>query len=391
MDGKHFGWDEISDGLILGVSIPKAEDEPIKRHQRIHDTANGSDVYSPHAYLILNFRETLSQREQLRFRRFYLRQISPNEPNIIILQDIKDLVLFLLASPVSPQFINFFHLPIVDRFLRAVIIYFEYYMAIWEDLMAERAATMKKAPNPLARGYRSRYAKEMQNLRCILGREYADLIVGCQDTIQYHHMTSGNKGMTSLTQSQGEKDLRMFEVLICMSHRIAWIALERKYFGLIEIELHRLFRTDAYNMAKRQSTSQVVQDMLTDDIEVLQGREVQEKRKLLRNSPIIEELIYSNTDYRLLSLGIGDDCNDERIVFLQNALLAREDELQRLGIKIGILGQNKADFDLLLMPQEEEQTDEIQISDRRKFDAKKSAKDTSSKHTVLSITEHLPT
>ncbi|XP_076667022.1 uncharacterized protein LOC143368324 isoform X2 [Andrena cerasifolii] len=358
MDGKHFGWDEISDGLILGVSIPKAEDEPIKRHQRIHDTANGSDVYSPHAYLILNFRETLSQREQLRFRRFYLRQISPNEPNIIILQDIKDLVLFLLASPVSPQFINFFHLPIVDRFLRAVIIYFEYYMAIWEDLMAERAATMKKAPNPLARGYRSRYAKEMQNLRCILGREYADLIVGCQDTIQYHHMTSGNKGMTSLTQSQGEKDLRMFEVLICMSHRIAWIALERKYFGLIG----KL------------------------------GREVQEKRKLLRNSPIIEELIYSNTDYRLLSLGIGDDCNDERIVFLQNALLAREDELQRLGIKIGILGQNKADFDLLLMPQEEEQTDEIQISDRRKFDAKKSAKDTSSKHTVHKIikTPRLP-
>lgn len=57
-------------------------------------------------------------------------------------------------------------------------------------------------------------------------------------------------------------------------------------------------------MAKRQSTSQVVQDMLTDDIEVLHGREVQEKRKLLRNSPIIEELIYSNTDYRLLSLGV---------------------------------------------------------------------------------------
>lgn len=99
--------------------------------------------------------------------------------------------------------------------------------------MAERAATMKKAPNPLARGYRSRYAKEMQNLRCILGREYADLILGCQDTIQYHHMTSGKKGMTSLTQSQGEKDLRMFEVLICMSHRIVWIALERKYFSLI--------------------------------------------------------------------------------------------------------------------------------------------------------------
>lgn len=87
----------------------------------------------------------------------------------------------------------------------------------------------------------------------------------------------------------------------------------------------------------------------------------------------------------LQSTGIGDDSNDERVVFLQNALLAREDKLQRLGIKIGILGQNKADFDLMLMPQEEEQTDEIQISDRRKFDTKKNAKDTLSKDAVVSF------
>lgn len=99
--------------------------------------------------------------------------------------------------------------------------------------MAERAATIKKAPNPLAQGYRSRYANEMQNLRCILGREYADLLIGCQDSIQYHHMTGGKKGMPSITQSQGEKDLRTFEVLICLTHRIVWIALERKYFSLI--------------------------------------------------------------------------------------------------------------------------------------------------------------
>lgn len=37
------------------------------------------------------------------------------------------------------------------------------------------------------------------------------------------------------------------------------------------------------------------------------------------------------------------------------------------------------------MPQEEEQTDEIQISDRRKFDTKKNAKDTLSKDAVVSF------
>lgn len=152
---------------------------------------------------------------------------------MIILQDIKDLVLFLLVSPVSIQFINFLHLPIVDRFLRALIVYFQRYVDIYEDLMQERAATMKKAPNPLARGHRTRYTEEMRAIRYVLGREYMDLILGCQDGPQYHHMMTSKKGTTSMTQSQGEKDFRIFEALISVAHRIVWIALHRKYYTLI--------------------------------------------------------------------------------------------------------------------------------------------------------------
>jgi len=169
---------------------------------------------------------------QMTFRKHYLRKVKAHEADIIILQDIKDLVLFLLISPVSPQFINFLHLPIVDRFLRALIIYFQHYVEIWENLMEERAATMKKAPNPLARGHRSQYAEDMQTLRCVLGREYVDLVLGCQDGPQYHHMMTTKK-QTSIMQSQGEKDLRMFEALISVAHRVVWIALQRKYFTLI--------------------------------------------------------------------------------------------------------------------------------------------------------------
>ncbi|CAK9807999.1 Protein phosphatase 1 regulatory subunit 36 [Anthophora plagiata] len=375
MEDKYFAWDEISDGLIL-LSTQKTEDKHVKKIKQQSDPVHQSNVYSPHAYLILNFHETLSQREQLQFRKYYLRKVPPNEPDVIILQDIKDLVMFLLASPISPQFVNFFHLPIVDRFLRAIVIYFQYYVMTWEELMNERAATMKKAPNPLAQGHRFRFTEEMQNLRFILGREYADLIIGCQDSIQYHHMTGGKKG-ESMVQSQGEKDLRMFEVLICMAHRIVWIALERKYFYLIEVELHRLFRTDGYNMAKRLHASHIVQDMLINDILVLQGHMDQEKRKLLRNSPLIQDLIYSDCDYRLLSLGIEDDPHDEHIRFLQNALLAEEDKLHELGIKIGILGENRANYDIMLMPLEEEEKDDdiLQLSDRRKYE-RKSTKDT---------------
>ncbi|XP_054010942.1 uncharacterized protein LOC128893760 [Hylaeus anthracinus] len=389
MEDKCFVWDDVADELFL-FSIQKTEDIQIKSYKQKSDSTHGSEVYCPHAYLILNFHETLSQREKITFRRQYLRKISPDKPNVIILQDIKNLVMFLLATPVSPQFINFFHLPIMDRFLRAVIIYFQYYVTTWEELMEERAATMKKAPNPLAQGYRSRFADDMQNLRCVLGKEYADLIIGCQDTIQYHHMTGGKKGMTSVTQSQGEKDLRMFEVLICMTHRVVWIALRRKYFNLIEIELHRLFRTEAYNIAERRSASQIIQDMLIDDIKVLHGHKIQEKRKLLRNSPLIQELIYSNCDYRLLSLGMGNHSSDKRILYLENALLIEEHKLHELGIRIGILGENKDDYDIMLTPHDEEKLDQIQLSDKRVYEKRRSTKDISSDSNKNVRTRSLP-
>lgn len=68
--------------------------------------------------------------------------------------------------------------------------------------------------------------------------------------------------------------------------------------------MHRLFRTETYNIAERRSITHTIQDMLYDDIIILKGHKIQEKRKLLRNSPLIQELIYSDYDYRLLSLGI---------------------------------------------------------------------------------------
>lgn len=57
-------------------------------------------------------------------------------------------------------------------------------------------------------------------------------------------------------------------------------------------------------MAERRSTSQLMQEMLSNDIEILHGQKLQVRRKLLRNSPLIQELIYSDCDYRLLALGM---------------------------------------------------------------------------------------
>ncbi|XP_011860123.1 PREDICTED: uncharacterized protein LOC105557487 [Vollenhovia emeryi] len=374
MGERHFVWDEISEGLILS-SATKAEDEQARRRKKLVTVVQTSEIYCPHAYLILSYREALNDSERIKFRKHYLRKVTPDEPDIIILQDIKDLVLFLLVTSVSPQFINFLHLPVADRFLRALIVYFQRYVEIWEDLVQERAATMRKAPNPLARGHRSRYADEMHTLRCVLGREYADLLLGCRDGPRYHHMMTGER--RAATQSQGEKDLRIYEALISVAHRIVWIALRRKHYTLIELELHRLLRTEAYNTAQRQSGSRLVQDMLEDDICILHGRETPLKsRKLLRNSPLPRELMYADCDYRLLSLGVADiDLYHPKIAYLKNALLVDEEMLSQLKIKVGILGDNRSDYDIMLMPYESEEPaepTELGLLDKKSLDTRRS-------------------
>lgn len=83
----------------------------------------------------------------------------------------------------------------------------------------------------------------------------------------------------------------------------------QRYKFFTELELHRLLRTEAYNTAQRQSGSRLIQDMLEDDIRILHGSyKIALKSRLLRNSPLPHELMYTDCDYRLLTLGIALYC-----------------------------------------------------------------------------------
>lgn len=72
-----------------------------------------------------------------------------------------------------------------------------------------------------------------------------------------------------------------------------------------------------------------------------------------------------------------DNVNDERILYLRNALMSKEDELHEWGIKVGILGENRDNYDLMLIPLEEEKGSEVQVSDKGTFELRKSIRDAS--------------
>lgn len=67
----------------------------------------------------------------MKFKRQFQRKCKADEPNVVTLQDVKD-VTFFIANPndLTLDLINYFHIPTMDRFLRALIVYFQYYLQV---------------------------------------------------------------------------------------------------------------------------------------------------------------------------------------------------------------------------------------------------------------------
>lgn len=88
------------------------------------------------------------------------------------------------------------------------------------------------------------------------------------------------------------------------------------YFFHSEVEIDRLFRTNAFNIAKRKfKDSNIEFDVPDDEHWILYGPKIPEKRKILKNSPLVYEVLYTEGDYRLLSLGNEQhDINSNRKV-----------------------------------------------------------------------------
>lgn len=74
--------------------------------------------------------------------------------------------------------------------------------------------------------------------------------------------------------------------------------------------------------------------------------------------------------------GVVDiDIHHPKIAYLRNALLTDEEMLSQLGIKVGILGHNRSDYDIMLMPLEPEEPVEpveIGLLDRKSLETRKS-------------------
>lgn len=239
---------------------------------------------------------------QAKYRKDFQRRVKLNEADIITIQDVKDVALFS-TNPVNltPEFIKFFHTSSMDKFLRSLIVYFQYYIRLWEKMSKRRIATKRKLKHPETIKLESCACDNLSELRCLVGRYYAVLLMGMHDSKKYHHMH--NKNNTSLS----DKDRRLFECLVPLLVRVVWIALKRKQFSLIQIELNRLLRTMFFSPEENKTKEVRTFNPNLQEKVILQGNVFRKECKLKHKSPAIQEMIFQqNFNYRLMAIGIFD-------------------------------------------------------------------------------------
>ncbi|XP_060525300.1 uncharacterized protein LOC132701435 [Cylas formicarius] len=340
-------WDDYSNGIVF-ISKDLAHRLPSKS-SRCSAAAVSYSGKKQNDFEMQTM-ETVDIYAQAKFRKLYQRRVNAEEPSVVTLQDVKDVAIFTTkVEDLTFKFISYFHTVAVDCFLRSLIIYFQYYFQVWNKLQAKRIESSRKLRQPTVVELENEIRDNMSDLRAMVARDYAAILLGLGDANAFHHMS--NQENISLA----EQDRTLFEMFIPMATKVVWIALFRKNLTLVEKELNRMLRTNWFNPVQNVSTQHFTPT--TQEERILTGVTLTSKKKLLHRSPAIQELTLVDHDYRMLSIGIKDvepiiPENDERTRYLEIAYTAPEELLVDLNVGVGVLGVERRYLDSMLKPRE---------------------------------------
>ncbi|XP_032512106.1 uncharacterized protein LOC116766373 [Danaus plexippus] len=336
--------DEIYEAIYEnGHWVWDTQDEALKF---IRNVVSESDVYAPLSTTKLKtieFKDDKDLWEQQKFRKRMQRKTT--DFDVVTLQDVKDVVLFTAPTSIlSPAVINMLHLPTTERFLRALILCCQYYLQV-SEIMTNRTIELEtKLRTENSAEIEAKYGDDMEDLRLLIAKDYYMMLLGEGDFAKYHHM--GTQKLHSLSK----KEAAFFETILKIAIQIVWIALGRKYYNQIELEVNRIFKSDIYNSAEHKLNTNYQVKMNDREQSVLFGHCLHLGKKVNSNSPLINEVYcHRGIDYRLFGLGaIKYPGLKRRLSFLEGILSEPEEKFTEYGFTLGILGLARSRFDIML-------------------------------------------
>lgn len=96
-------------------------------------------------------------------------------------------------------------------------------------MQLRRIEATRKLRQPIVTVLENEVRDNLADLRSMVARDYAAILMGIGDAKKFHHMNNKNN------DSLSERDRRVFETLISMTVKVVWVGLFRKNYALIGI------------------------------------------------------------------------------------------------------------------------------------------------------------
>ncbi|CAK1551795.1 unnamed protein product [Leptosia nina] len=312
---------------------------------QLHDLPESQKSYDllPTSVANLEFKDDVDLLEQQRFRKYLQRKTE--EIDFVTLQDVKDIVLFTAPTTIlSPSLICLLHNATMERFLRSLILFVQCYLQISDEMSNRTLELEMKVRTENSDKIELKFREDLEDLRLLVAKEYCIIILGEGSLAKYHHMGVNKR------RSLSKKDAVFFETLVRVSIQIVWIAVGRKSYNQIDVEVNRLFKSEIFNSTAHKFKINRYKHMNSRERRVLLGHCLDQGQKLNTRSPLSNEIFcHRDVDFRQFGLGtVKYPGLSRRLLTFEILLTQPEKRLAELGLSLGILGLPRSRFDIML-------------------------------------------
>ncbi|XP_005185298.3 protein phosphatase 1 regulatory subunit 36-like [Musca domestica] len=321
--------------------VPNIEDcfEPKRFLARDASKETSKDFINVGGY---KFKSLMDKVEEMIFRQEFDRPDDTHDSDVILVQDIKNLVLFLAPTEMtSKNFVKFLNTESVHSLIKSLIIYFEHFLKILEFILIRREEMVgenAQMQNQDSTEIKRIFSAKLSQYRLLLAREYSRVLLGEGDTNKFYHM----KPVVNISLSI--KDQQFHECFLAFCTVLVWIAMQRRSVTVINWEIDRLFRSEHFALVQcKLGLSNV-------EASILYGNNYKRCNYRAQTSPLIQEL-KNVEDENLPILWIGERKyrgNDIRIAEIELEYIVPSSQLCLIDVSHGILGRPKKLYDAML-------------------------------------------
>lgn len=289
------------------------------------------------------FKMDMNQVEEMIFRQEFQRPDTTYDADVILIQDIVNVVLFLAPSEfIVKKLINFLNTHTVNKFMKALIIYFEYFLKMVEFVLIRRdeiSCEQAQIQSDESTEIKRIFSEHLSQHRLLLAREYSTILLGEGDMAVSYHI----RPVVNISKSLEDKVFHERFLAVCT--QVVWISMHRRAYDVIEMEMNRLFRSEHFKLTRSNKLQ-----FSTVEATMLYGKNYKRVNYRAQNSPLIQE-ISNVAEQNLPILWIGERKyrgTDIRIHQLELEYIVPDSQLSLIDVSHGILGHPKKIYNTIL-------------------------------------------